>query len=126
MIHLSEKYVSLSAIILKSIRTEALLGAELVIIPTANTSAEPEEIFQWEMRVDAFRNSVNIAMCNRTGIEDKMKFNGRSLVTDYNGNILALADSKEQILFADIDMNGSVKARNNKPYTGLRRTDFYK
>lgn len=62
----------------ESIRTEALRGAELVIIPTANTKAEPSELFQWEIRVQAFQNSVNIAMCNRVGNEGGMVFSGES------------------------------------------------
>lgn len=35
----------------ESIRTEALRGAELILVPTANTTAEPLEMFQWEIRV---------------------------------------------------------------------------
>ena len=38
----------------ESIRTEALMGAALIIIPTANTSAELSEMFDWEVRVQAF------------------------------------------------------------------------
>lgn len=58
----------------ESIRTSVLKGAELILIPTANTIDEPKELFQWEIRVPAFQNSVNIAMCNRVGIEDNMTF----------------------------------------------------
>lgn len=39
----------------ESIRTCVLMGAELVIVPTANTKAEPLEMFEWEMRVQACR-----------------------------------------------------------------------
>ena len=49
----------------ESIRTEALMGADLILIPTVNTKAEPSEMFEWELRVQAFHNSVFIAMCNR-------------------------------------------------------------
>ena len=31
----------------------------------------------------------------------------------------------EQILYVDIDMQESLKIRNEKPYTQLRRPDFY-
>ena len=46
----------------ESIRTCVLMGAELVIVPTANTKAEPLEMFEWEMRVQAMQNQVFIAM----------------------------------------------------------------
>ena len=109
----------------ESIRTEALRGAELVIIPTANTKAEPSELFQWEIRVQAFQNSVNIAMCNRVGNEGGMVFSGESIISGYNGDILAFADHTEQLIITDIDMSGAAKAREEKPYTSIRRPDFY-
>lgn len=34
----------------ESIRTEALMGADLILIPTVNTKAEPSEMFEWELR----------------------------------------------------------------------------
>ena len=88
----------------ESIRTEALRGADLILIPTANTRAEPSDLFQWEIRVQAFQNSVNIAMCNRIGTEDQMDFCGASLVSDYQGNCLTQADDTETILYADVDL----------------------
>lgn len=109
----------------ESIRTEVIRGAELIIVPTANTISEPSELFQWEIRLQAFQNSVSIAMCNRVGIEGSMAFSGESIVSGYNGNILALADDTEQLIVTDIDMSGAAKAREENPYTSLRRPDFY-
>ena len=73
----------------ESIRTEALMGADLILIPTANTESEPLEMFDWEIKVQAFHSSVAIAMCNRTGREDNMAFSGGSLVVDANGDTIA-------------------------------------
>lgn len=109
----------------ESIRTEALRGADLIVVPTANTTEEPSELFVWEVRVQAFQNSVNIAMCNRTGIEDKMEFAGGSFVSDYNGNLVSLAGADEELLISDIDIKGAAEARAGKPYTSLRRPELY-
>ena len=109
----------------ESIRTEALRGAELIIIPTANTKAEPSEMFQWEVRVQAFQNSVNIAMCNRVGTEGLMEFSGESVVVDHNGDVIAFADDKEQLLIADINLSDAAKTRNQKSYIKHRRSDLY-
>lgn len=109
----------------ESIRTEALKGAGLILIPTANTTAEPSALFQWEVRVQAFQNSVNIAMCNRTGKEDGMDFSGESVVSNYNGEAIGLAGNEEELLIADVDMSAASKAREQKPYTSLRRPDLY-
>ena len=109
----------------ESIRTAALKGAELILIPTANTADEPSELFQWEIRIQAFQNSVNVAMCNRVGQEDRMSFSGESLVADFNGEILALAGREETLLFAQLDLPGAASARARKPYTALRRPELY-
>lgn len=110
----------------ESIRTEMLMGADLIVIPTVNTKAEPSEMFEWELRVQAFQNSVAIAMCNRVGTEGQMDFSGESIVIDAKGNVVAKAKDEEQILYADIDLSDSVKIRKDRPYTDLRRTEFYR
>lgn len=110
----------------ESIRTEALMGAELILIPTVNTKTEPSEMFEWEIRVQAFQNSVAIAMCNRVGIEGEMEFSGESILTDANGNLVIKADDQEQILYADIELKESSRIRDSRPYTNLRRTEYYK
>ena len=109
----------------ESIRTETLQGAELILIPTVNTKAEPSLMFEWELRVQAFQNSVILAMCNRVGTEGKMCFSGESIVIDAKGEVLAKADDTEQIMYVDIDMHSAIKIRNAKPYTQLRRPKFY-
>lgn len=110
----------------ESIRTETLMGAELIIIPTANTISEPAEMFLWELKVQAFQNSVNTVMCNRTGKEDKMEFSGQSAAVDCNGETIMYADDSEGLFYADIDLSKTHATRNSKPYTSLRRPELYK
>ena len=109
----------------ESIRTESLMGADLILIPTVNTKAEPSEMFEWELKVQAFHNSVHIAMCNRVGTEGEMEFSGESLVVHANGDTIVKADDKAQILYADIDMKEAAQIRSSRPYTNLRRKEFY-
>ena len=59
--------------------------------------AEPSLMFEWELRVQAFQNSVILAMCNRVGTEGNMCFSGESIVVDAKGDILAKADNTERI-----------------------------
>ncbi len=87
--------------------------------------AEPSIMFEWELRVQAFQNSVILAMCNRIGTEGNMCFSGESIVVDAKGEVLAKADDTEQILYVDIDMQQALKIRNAKPYTQLRRPELY-
>ena len=100
-------------------------GADLIIVPTANTKAEPMEMFEWEMRVQAMQNQVFIAMCNRVGTEDKMQFAGESIVIDPRGKVLAKADDREQLLVCDIDLQEVKKVRSSLDYLSLRRPEQY-
>ena len=109
----------------ESIRTEALEGADLIVIPTVNTKEEPSEMFEWELRVQAFQNSVITAMCNRVGIEGEMVFSGESIVVDANGQVMAKAGDEETILYVDVDPEQAKKIRNSRPYTQLRRPEWY-
>ena len=109
----------------ESIRTEALRGAELILIPTANTTDEPGELFQWEIRIQAFQNSVFAAMCNRVGREDGMLFSGESLIIGPDGELLALAGAGEELLFCEIEPGHASMRRGEKAYTGLRRPALY-
>ena len=105
----------------ESIRTLTLKGAQLILIPAANTANEPEELFKWEIKVQSFQNNVIIAMCNRVGIEDEMEFNGQSIVCDVNGDSLAVASDDEEILYANVDLDKS----NNKNYIPFIRKEMY-
>lgn len=66
-----------------------------------------------------------IAMCNRVGVEGEMDFAGESMAVDANGEILARADDTEQIVYVDINLEKSGKVWEKRPYTQLRRKEFY-
>ena len=91
----------------------------------AKKKAEPMEMFEWEMRVQAMQNQVFIAMCNRVGTEDKMQFAGESIVIDPRGKVLAKADDREQLLVCDIDLQEVKKVRSSLDYLSLRRPEQY-
>ncbi len=109
----------------ESIRTCALKGADLILIPTANCKNEPMEMFEWEIRVQAMQNQVFIAMCNRVGQEDTMEFSGESLVVDPNGNVLIKADDRECLLTCEIDMAAVARSHQERKYIAARRPDMY-
>jgi len=109
----------------ESIRTCVLKGARIILIPTANISGEPRELFEWEMRVAAMQNGLYIAFCNRVGVEDAMEFYGESMVVDPDGTIVAKAGETEQLLIADIDLSRVAVARKQRPYLELRRPENY-
>lgn len=109
----------------ESIRTCTLKGADLILIPTANTKAEPMELFEWEIRVQAMQNQVFIAMCNRVGTEGAMEFAGESLVVSPKGDILVKADDQEQLISCDIHLPDAAALRKQVPYLSTRRPEWY-
>lgn len=110
----------------ESIRTCVALGADLILIPTANIEGEPFDMFEWEVRVQAMQSSVFVAMCNRVGTEGDLVFGGESIVVDPHGDVLVKADDSEQILSVDIDLASSRRIRDSQPYFRLRRPEFYR
>lgn len=109
----------------ESIRTCVLKGADLILIPTANTKAEPMEMFEWEIRVQAMQNQVFIAMCNRVGKEGEMEFSGESLIVHPSGDVILKADDKERMLTCEIDLKEARQWREKVPYLRTRRPEWY-
>ena len=107
----------------ESIRTCALKGAELIIIPTVNMKNEPMEMFMQELRVQAFQNNVFIAMCNRVGKQDHAEFAGESLIVNPEGEVIFKADDKEQLIIEEIELSEVKRTRNKRPYILTRRED---
>ena len=109
----------------ESIRTEALRGADLILIPTANTIDEPSELFQWEIKIQAFHSSVFVAMVNRVGLEGQMNFCGGSIVVGPTGETISLGGNEPELLLCEIELSQASALRDRKPYTQLRRTELY-
>ncbi len=109
----------------ESIRACAAMGAQLILIPTANLKSEPMELFEWEIRVQAYQNNVFIAMCNRTGVEGDVEFAGESLVADSDGNLVVKADDRAGLVICDVDLAHCAGSRAARPYIDLRRPEWY-
>lgn len=105
----------------ESVRACALQGAELIVIPTANLVTEPMELFEWEIRVQAFHNLAYIAMCNRVGQEDHLTFCGQSLAADYNGNLVLKSDDSERLILVDLPLENIQSARQSRPWLEFKK-----
>ena len=80
-------------------------------------------MFEWEVRVQAFQNSVAIAMCNRVGVE------GRWICWGVYGCRCKWRDScrqddTEQIVYVDINLEKSGKVREKRLILGLGEKSF--
>jgi len=117
-------------------RALALMGAEIIFYPTA-IGSEPEihldskEHWQRVQMGHAATNTVPVVVANRIGKEVgescELTFYGSSFITDYKGAKIAEASrEKEEIIYADFDLEQNAKQRE---YWGLlrdRRASCYK
>ncbi|MCH3949447.1 MAG: carbon-nitrogen hydrolase family protein [Acidaminococcus sp.] len=110
----------------ESVRTCAALGADLVIIPTANLKSEPLALFQSEIQVLSMQNRVFIAMCNRVGKEGNVVFAGESLVTHPSGEVLYKAGDKEELITVSLNLSEAGEWKKKYPFLGLRRPECYR
>ena len=114
----------------------SIKGAEIIFYPTA-IGSEPEihldscEHWQRVQMGHAATNTVPVVVANRIGEEQgesySLTFYGSSFITDYTGAIISEASrDKEEVIYADIDLEENAKQRE---YWGLfrdRRPDRYK
>jgi len=109
-------------------RALALKGAEIIFYPTA-IGSEPEihldskEHWQRVQMGHAATNTVPVVVANRIGKEVgescELTFYGSSFITDYTGKKISEASSnKEEIIYADFDLEENAKQRE---YWGLLR-----
>jgi N-carbamoylputrescine amidase len=106
-------------------RALALGGAGLVLVPQAGSVGEwPEGLFEAEMRVAAFHNGYYVALCNRVGPEDVLRFAGESHVCDPAGRVIARAGGEDTILYADVDL-GQCAASHARLFMRDRRPELY-
>lgn len=122
-------------------RIMALKGAELLIYPTAigwfDEDSEDEKARQLDawitiQRAHAIANGVPLISCNRCGFEkdssgvlNGIRFWGNSFICGAQGEFLAHADTTEQNLIANLNLNQSKKVRDIWPFMRDRRVDYY-
>jgi len=116
-------------------RLVALAGAQIIFYPTAigwqfNESpavdAAQHDAWQTIQRAHAIANGVFVAVVNRVGREDAVKFWGQSFVADPFGRVLARASaSDEEILVVECDLAAIEQVRRNWPFLRDRRIDAY-
>jgi N-carbamoylputrescine amidase len=120
-------------------RITALLGADILLYPTA-IGWHPAEKKEWgatqvdswrtAQRAHAIANGVFVAAVNRVGFEpepgtDGLEFFGHSFIADPYGRVIADAGEKPEVLIAKCDLSLVESARRNWPFLRDRRIDAY-
>jgi N-carbamoylputrescine amidase len=116
-------------------RLTALRGADILLYPTAigwlpaekaSLGAAQHNAWETVQRGHAVANGCYVAAVNRVGREGETEFWGQSFVADPYGRLTAKASaSKEEILYADIDLKLQADFRRIWPFFRDRRIDTY-
>ena len=109
------------------LRALAMQDAQFVAVPQAGTSGQwPEGMYKSEIQVGSFQHGFFMGMANRVGQERNVLFDGRSLVTDPSGRVVADAPSGNAIiLMASIDLDKCADAPARGHFLADRRSDEY-
>ena len=109
----------------ESFRALALKGAQFIYVPVANEKIEPGDVFQWEIRIPAFQNSVYALMANRVGVEGVMDFSGETVLAGPDGNAVFVGDDSECLLVGEAEFEVAAALREEKQYLALRRAEVF-
>jgi predicted amidohydrolase len=106
-------------------RSLALAGAEMFVMPAEWPAAR---IAHWTKLVQAraIENQAFVIACNRVGADEQNPFPGMSLVADPMGEVVAEADSREQVLRAELDFSVLEEFRAKVPVFKDRRPEVYR
>jgi N-carbamoylputrescine amidase len=116
----------------ESARAMMLLGAELLLYPTA-IGSEPHEPdldtrdpWQRAMIGHAVSNVVPVVAANRTGEEEGQRFYGSSFIADPRGDKVAeLGRDDEEVLVAAFDLDALARTRAAWGFFRDRRPELY-
>lgn len=116
-------------------RSMALLGAEILLYPTAigsEPTLDKDSSIHWKnaMIGHAAANMMPVIASNRIGMEQdeesSMTFYGKSFIADQHGEIVASADTEtEQVLIAEFDLDELAKERREWGIFRDRRPETY-
>lgn len=110
----------------ETVRSAALAGADLVIVPTAQM--EPFEFLAEHLiRVRAWENQVYVAYVNRSGSEGSLRYVGRSSIVSPSGEVLDHRSGGDDsgLVLAVVDTDIVQHSRTANPYLTDRRLDLY-
>ncbi|QND54974.1 carbon-nitrogen hydrolase family protein (plasmid) [Phyllobacterium sp. 628] len=109
----------------ENVRRLALAGAQIIVVPTALPAGPSGDfIAAYMIQVRAFENQIFVAYVNHARKDERFVFAGLSRIAAPDGSLIAASDdSKEHLLFADIDRHIFAASIDNNPYLkDLKRT----
>jgi N-carbamoylputrescine amidase len=116
----------------ESARAMMLLGAEVLLFPTAigsephDPDLDTRDPWQRAMIGHAVSNVVPVVAANRTGLEEGQTFYGSSFIADSRGDKVAeLSRADEGVILATFDLDALARTRASWGFFRDRRPELY-
>ena len=94
----------------ESVRTLALRGANVVLVPTAVSECTEDyidKLTKFIVPARAYESTVHVAYVNNTGTVAGTVFSGKSICCNPLGDVLTSGGSDEELLFSSIDISNT-------------------
>ena len=89
----------------ESSRILALLGADILALPTNFPQGRGEKFITYIVNARALENRVHVVSANRVGSERGISFAGQSKIVDVSGETLSLASpDREEIIYGEVSL----------------------
>jgi predicted amidohydrolase len=92
----------------ESSRVMALLGADILVLPTNFPQGRGEKFSTYIVSARAIENRVHVVSANRVGRERGVSFGGLSKIVGASGEILSLASpDREEIIYGEVSLESA-------------------
>ncbi|TQD25160.1 nitrilase-related carbon-nitrogen hydrolase [Methanolobus vulcani] len=105
-------------------RKLALMGSD-ILVTIAEFPNPRGHIWRSLTIARAIENQIPHIACNRVGEGSDSSFFGGSIIVNQLGDVMEEADNSESLIFSTIDVERTIKIRNEIPVFDDRRTDLY-
>ncbi len=97
-------------------------GAQIIFVPSAFSSTTGREHWEVLLRARAIENQVYIVASDQFGFHDTHKESfGNSMIIDPWGKVISRASEREEVIYANIDLNYLKEIRTKLPVFSHRK-----
>lgn len=119
-------YICYDVVFPESSRVLALLGADILALPTNFPQGRGETISTYVITTRAIENRVHVVSADRVGSERGQSFAGLSKIVDASWNTLALASpDKEEIIYGEVSLE-SARQKHDIVIPGEHEVNYLK
>ncbi|WFF72109.1 nitrilase-related carbon-nitrogen hydrolase [Proteiniclasticum sp. QWL-01] len=106
-------------------RLMARAGAQIIFVPGNFSMHTGRHYLEAALKTRAMENGVFIVSANQTGVKKKAESFGHSMVIDPSGQVVAVKETGEGVLFYDLDTQAVRRQQHLLPLLDTARDEVY-